>query len=571
MRLACAVLVFFAAAPAIARADSIVFRRGTDIWLMAPDGTSQRQVTNDGLRYEWPSAADDGTIVASDTSGTLHRLTPAGADLGTIPTAATTATDEAPAETPTHVRVSPDGTKIAYDEAIDGDVTTLWTPGFPGQALGQEGLIAPSWIGNSRLLLSRDVSAADEGETFALYDLGADDTAADYFSDDASTWATGFDAAASRDGTRLAILEDDAAESDGTPTRVALRLFTGTTFRCELALEAADTYDSASPSFSPDGASVAWAESDGIHVASSGCADERVVTLPGAWEPYWSAASIPTPATAAPRLTLALKTRSHPHRLTVLKRGIGARVTVSAPARVKVTVRVAGTRHYLGSTTRDLDAGTHIVRVRLKDVRKRLVVRVSAPGATPVSKGVRPRSGRVFRVPSRAPGPQVSGSLKPSRERVRGVDDHLVVAGDPGAAGDRGDDGGQVADGGAADDAAGELGVQHRLGDVLVAHRAAGVEDGDAGGGGRAGGGAVEPAGGDDGGVAGVAAGARGGDEDDEGEVREGGLERVRDLDLLVDVRADALAELGQRRVPRDGTIANPSAAASTKAQNAPP
>ena len=202
--------------------------------------------------------------------------------------------------------------------------------------------MAPSWIGNSRLLLSRDVSAADAGETFALYDLGADNTAVDSFSDTASTWATGFDAAASRDGTRLAILEDDAAENGGTPTRVALRLFTGTTFRCELALEAADTYDSASPSFSPDGSSVAWAESDGIHVAGSDCANERVVTLPGAWEPYWSAAAIPTPTAAVPKLTLALKTRAHPHRLTVLKRGIAARVTVSAPARVKVTVRRRG-------------------------------------------------------------------------------------------------------------------------------------------------------------------------------------------------------------------------------------
>ena len=44
---------------------------------------------------------------------------------------------------------------------------------------------------------------------------------------------------------------------------------------------------------------MAWAESDGIHVAGRTAADERVVTLPGAWEPYWSAYREPTTADVA--------------------------------------------------------------------------------------------------------------------------------------------------------------------------------------------------------------------------------------------------------------------------------
>src|SRR4051794_16361144 len=277
---------------------------------MAPDGTGQRPVTTGTLNYEWPSAADDGTIVASDMSGLIHRFTAAGKELGTFATAAVGATEDAPAETPTHVRVSPDGTKVAYDEAIDSDVTTLWSDfsAFPNQWLGQEGLLSPSWIGNTRLLLSRDLSASDAGETFALYDLGADNTAVDWFSDLGARWATGFDPVASRDGTRVAVVENDAAETDGAPSRVALRVFAGTSFRCELPLEPADTYDQASPTFSPDGSALAWAESDGIHVAASNCTGEHVVTLQGAWEPFWSAATIPTPAAAAvPKLTLALR------------------------------------------------------------------------------------------------------------------------------------------------------------------------------------------------------------------------------------------------------------------------
>src|SRR5215213_1345273 len=109
--LALLMLLGFAAAPA-ARADTIVFRRGTDLWRMAPDGGRQTPLTGGERRYEWPSAADDGTIVASDETGRLWRLSLDGVLLGQpIPTPATAATEDVPAETPTHVRISPDGAR----------------------------------------------------------------------------------------------------------------------------------------------------------------------------------------------------------------------------------------------------------------------------------------------------------------------------------------------------------------------------------------------------------------------------------------------------------------------------
>ena len=76
MRVAVAVVLCMLAAAPSARADTIVFRRGGDVWRMAPDGTGQRQLTSGNVRFEWPSAADDGTIVAADETGQLRRMTP---------------------------------------------------------------------------------------------------------------------------------------------------------------------------------------------------------------------------------------------------------------------------------------------------------------------------------------------------------------------------------------------------------------------------------------------------------------------------------------------------------------
>src|SRR3954451_13613548 len=54
--------------PAAASADSIVYIKDNNVWLSAPDGSKQTQVTTDGTAYypsRPPSQAANGTMAAS--------------------------------------------------------------------------------------------------------------------------------------------------------------------------------------------------------------------------------------------------------------------------------------------------------------------------------------------------------------------------------------------------------------------------------------------------------------------------------------------------------------------------
>ena len=72
-------------------------------------------------------------------------------------------------------------------------------------------------------------------------------------------------------------------------------------------------------------------------------------------------------------------------------------MTISAPTTVRLSVRVAGKKkRFAGVLTRRLEnAGTTTVRVRMRagsvKTAKKLVLRASAPGATPVEVALRPR------------------------------------------------------------------------------------------------------------------------------------------------------------------------------------
>jgi len=115
--LALAVTAAALTAPAAANADSIVFLKNYNVWLVAPDGSKLTPVTTDGSYespYLSPSQADDGTIAVSKGTKIL-RMRQNGEVINELDPPALMDSVSHPIDgVPVDVAISPDGSKIAY-------------------------------------------------------------------------------------------------------------------------------------------------------------------------------------------------------------------------------------------------------------------------------------------------------------------------------------------------------------------------------------------------------------------------------------------------------------------------
>lgn len=340
-----------------ARADSIVYLKGGNVWIAGGDGSGARQFSQQPYGWSSPSEADDGTVVVagglarinpggtdSDGSSELYRFHSDGTQIGaTIPTYGSYSSPSCPAYPPTRVRVSPDGSKIAYGIYACGDfghMVSLWTPStstnlnFPSQDQGQVDFTNPAWIDSSRFTISH--AGPPTGAHWGVHDVDAADNAGPgWLESHAPMDEMTADAVISRTGTEAVVFFNDAQDwTDGKPRDVRLVLyqnpampadFTDTGWGdpvCDVALDASQlsNVQNISPSLSPDGTKVVWGDDRGIEMApldnAANCASITPrLLISGGSQPFYSkgneqpsainpAPPVPTPPpskTARPR------------------------------------------------------------------------------------------------------------------------------------------------------------------------------------------------------------------------------------------------------------------------------
>lgn len=313
------------AAPA-AHADSIVFVRDANVWLAAPDGSRLHQVTTDGTAespYRSPSQADDGTIAVSH-GVLIKRLRQNGEVVSTIdPPALTDSTSHLIDGTPISVAISPDGSKVAWSVAsyscpivwecgARGATGVTWADRFtPASEFSQSTYVNPRWIGNQRLLVTGGYL-----HHINTIDIAPGSTPVHWFDDqnyfyDSNDMGEGV---VSRDGRRVAAVHGYDGDREATVRKVIwlntpdARSGPPPTAIPDPVCATGAVRGTHSPTWSPDGTGLAFAQPDGVHVARNVPTDGTrcgefgtTLALPGASEPDWGPADVaPTPRTPGP-------------------------------------------------------------------------------------------------------------------------------------------------------------------------------------------------------------------------------------------------------------------------------
>ena len=409
--LAGAALLALAVAAPVASADSIAYVKNGNVWLSTSDGGRQFQVTTAG-GYSDVSQADDGTMIALN-GVRLHRLGREGQLLADF---ATPVSDTRPAGSrvffgPFDPAISPDGSKVAYtyyymtqsqsptcfppecvigiNEGGTGYTHADHLTGWDEAGLGKHsGWRNPAWIDNDNLLLSDPTHLPNRDIVIDTLSDGDSGNLVKNWTTDQVGGNPGMGAGdITRDKAKMAYV---TGENDSTLTLYAIPSFP-TSWHDSEPNAGSDPYvcyrysgpaggKYATPTFSPDGSRLAFAEGDGIRVVNvpsfaAGCTTDGAspntqLLIAGGSQPDWGPADVPSgrPAPDAPGAALTASA-AKAKLAKALRKGLKVKATVPADGRLRATA-LRGSRKVAAGAKR-VKAGNVTLKLRFTKAAKR--------------------------------------------------------------------------------------------------------------------------------------------------------------------------------------------------------